>query len=92
MKLFILIVVLPLSGVILNILRKLSELERLKERFSLAVWLSKNLYRTLFSVTASIVVAYALKEQLTGLDAILLGFTIDAFIKTKAKAFKEKLL
>lgn len=92
MKPFIFVAILAISGVILNILRKLSELERLKERFSLGVWLSKNLYRTLFSITASVVVSYALKDQLTGLDAVLLGFTIDAFIKTKAKAFKEKLL
>lgn len=83
------LILLAIAGVLLNILRKLSELERLKQEFSIRVWIEKNTFRTLFSVTAAIICTYAMREQLTGLDAVLLGFTVDAFIKTKAKAFRQ---
>jgi len=84
------VIIFAFFGVLLNILRKLSELERFKERFSIAVWINKNLFKTIFSLLASIIIAFALKNQISNFDAIFLGFTIDAFMKTKAKAFLNK--
>lgn len=80
-------VLIGLSGVLINILVKLSTLEELKKTFSFKVWIKKNKFRTLLSIVGT--VAYVLVKMKSGNisyeEAFFVGLSIDAIIKERLK-------
>jgi hypothetical protein len=90
-KILVIHLIIALSGTIAHIFSKLASLE-VRRNFSLSEWLGRNKYRTTFSILSTAIVMTVIlpHDEVEGLTAFTIGYTIDSFMKNLTKTPKLK--
>lgn len=72
-----------LFGIVVHILAKLAGLEEAQKSFKVQVWISKNKWRTLYSLVTAIGMVFLLgdTEWMDSFSAFFVGYSTDSFMK-----------